>query len=401
MRCFALHRCAVKMGSNCGICKSYIPNEPATPVRGSAVRGSAVSVLRTMFVLAEGNAIPMPLPNGELFSLCASSTHSAVVIDGAGSAWRLQDGVESTIRWRKLASDCADLRALSVHDYLVIGITRRGKCRVLDGAERMELGLQMALQSRRMPPIIDLVGHCPEEWLLSRTSSGEVWAFGPKATHLTDGRAPLVRIPLPAPCCQLACSRHGVALLSDASVYVIGADARIYPCSAEPTAGLAVRVEELSGESITRVAAGRHTSAAIAASGTVLTWGSSELNEGVPFGQPGYAGELHRPAPVGEWNDADGESGVGEGGWQWKAADGGGIEFDPVPRPIDLSAITAAGARVCDLAVGATGSLVLAFTDGRVLRPGLGGSLDSDGTAWQSSMPIELLPACNAVFVAA
>lgn len=237
---------------------------------------------------------------------------------------------------------------------------------------------------------MELVGHSPETWLLGRTDHGEVWVVGPRAAKLGDGGQSACHVELPSPCTQLAChSSHGVALLADGRVYEIGANESVYtPAKAGTNAPLATHVSELDGIDVVRVAAGKRNAAVLTSTtcgrpSQLYTWGSAELYESGLYGSPTYAGELQRAAAYATDSDGDEDE---------------RFECDPIPRPASQF-----DDAIADIAAGAVGELVVRrIGSDAVLRPGLGGELGHDGTAWRGAPGgIELLPAKHVIFVLA
>ena len=293
------------------------------------------------------------------------------------------------MQWTVIADNCADLRALSVHHSDVIGITCDGMCRMIQSDSDTDWSkLEPLFTGGIVPPLVELVGHSPETWLLGRTDDGEVWVVGPRAAKLGGGGQSACRVELPSPCTQLAChSSHRVALLVDGRVYEIGADKSVCaPAKAATSAPLTTHVSELDGIGVVRVAAGKRNAAVLTSMtrgrpSQLHTWGSAELYESGAYDSPTYAGELQRAAAYATDSDGDEDE---------------RFECDPIPRPASQF-----DNAIADIAAGAVGELVVRrMVSDAVLRPGLGGDPGHDGTAWRGAPGgIELLPAKHVIFV--
>ena len=139
--------------------------------------GCVTSSPSVVFVVTQDATTSVPL-DGHDFDLVASGAHIFVARDReTGAVWQLGDGIGQLMQWKVIADNCADLRALSVHSATVIGIARDGTCRIIlsdgDDGDIDWSTLDPLLNRGGVPPLVEVVGHSPEKWLLGRTDGGE------------------------------------------------------------------------------------------------------------------------------------------------------------------------------------------------------------------------------------
>lgn len=348
-------------------------------------------------LLCTGSGPPEPMKLAVGFDLIASGMWSTVVRCTDGTLWRLHDGCESSgCEKLEVSADVVQkLQYLSVHDGTIFGLTK-DSCYALSPLEPEEAkayGSDSAAEAGDLidPPLhldtlaghglVQVVGHCPEDWLLGRTAAGDVLAFGPSIANRSDGGGKVRKLELPGPSAQVSMSgsQFGLALLEDGRVFMIGGSNSQYQgaaCLDEIDALMVTHIKELDDKGISCIAAGREHSVAVTEAGAIFTWGTCNLYEtdpvkGEDLPEP-YLGSLYRKADNCE-----------EAGPQ--------KEYGGIPALARLP--PGFGETPVKLAIcSPVGEIFLLLRDARVVRAALGADLKADSSLWGSACKISVFP---------